>query len=246
MREVAPWGSERELIKLLTRGIKSWQKLGRKTFLACPLLLPPYSPVFCPSPPVLPLFCLVTGGCQSGFMSSSLELKEVSFVSCYGTRRLCLSGVMRSGLGEQGEQGEGPSPAGDQQWGSQSGFYVAADGCLFGNYPPLHEQSFSGEIPAKLQRAHGRVHNTPSTKINFSQQHTDAWLKKTQQIHETCSCVTWTWWTDLLFLTVAVIKTPVESCAETPVKLSESATPPLHSFTFKYSDQLHVEILQYK
>ncbi|KAK5903474.1 hypothetical protein CgunFtcFv8_007252 [Champsocephalus gunnari] len=39
-------------------------------------------------------------------MSSSLELKEVSFMSCYGTRRLCLSGVMRSGLGEQGEPGE--------------------------------------------------------------------------------------------------------------------------------------------
>lgn len=70
-------------------------------------------------------------------MSSSLELKEVSFMSCYGTRRLCLSGVMRSGLGEQGEQGAGPSPGGDQQWGSQSSFCVSAVGCVFGNYPPL-------------------------------------------------------------------------------------------------------------
>lgn len=51
------------------------------------------------------------------------------------------------GLGEQGEQRAGPSPGGDQQWGSQSGFYVSADGCVFGNYPPLHEHSFPGEIP---------------------------------------------------------------------------------------------------
>lgn len=74
----------------------------------------PHSPlVLCPGPPVL--FCLGTGGCQSGFMSSSLELKEVSFMSCYGTRRPCLSGVMRSFLGEPGERGPGPSPGGDQQ-----------------------------------------------------------------------------------------------------------------------------------
>lgn len=164
-------------------------------------------------------------------MSSSLELKEVSFVSCYGTRRLCLSGAMRSGLGEQSEQGEGPSPAGNQQWGSQSGFYVAADGCLFGNYPPLHEHSFSGEIPAKLQPAHGRVHNTLSTKINFSQRRTDAWLEKTQQIHSTCSCVTCKWWADQQFLTVAVLMTPVElTNTETPVKLSYSPSPPFSSF----------------
>lgn len=69
----------------------------------CPLpLSPPPSPtlVLCPGPPVLSLFCLGTGGCQSGFMSSSLELKEVSFMSCYGTRRLWPSEVMRSGPGE--------------------------------------------------------------------------------------------------------------------------------------------------
>lgn len=103
------------------------------------LCRPPHNPslVLCPGPPVRSLFCLGTGGCQSGFMSSSLELKEVSFMSCYGTRRLCPSGVMRSGLGEPGEQGAGPSPGGDQQWGSQSGFCVAAVGCVFGNYPPL-------------------------------------------------------------------------------------------------------------
>lgn len=59
-------------------------------------------------------------------MSSSLELKEVSFMSCYETRRPCLSGVMRSVLGEPGVQGTGPSLGGDQQWGSQSSFCVAA------------------------------------------------------------------------------------------------------------------------
>lgn len=83
-------------------------------------------PVLCPGPPVLSLFCLGTGGCQSGFMSSSPELKEVSFMSCYETRRPCLSGAMRSVLGEPGVQGTGPSLGGDQQWGSQSSFCVAA------------------------------------------------------------------------------------------------------------------------
>ncbi len=148
-------------------------------------------------------------------MSSSLELKEVSFMSCYGTRRLCLSGVMRSGLGEQGEQGAGPSPGGDQQWGSQSGFCVAAVGCVFGNYPPLYEHrpGFPGEIPT--QPAHGRVHNTPSTKINFSQCRRDAWLGETRQIYETLSCATCLWWVDLQSQTVsdccnAQTVTPVE------------------------------------
>lgn len=114
------------------------------TYLECALPPPPHSHPFhpnptlvlCPGPPVLSLFCLGTGGCQSGFMSSSLELKEVSFMSCYGTRRLCPSGVMRSGPGEPGERRAGPSLGGDQQWGSQSGFCAAAVGCVFGNYPP--------------------------------------------------------------------------------------------------------------
>ena len=68
------------------------------------------SPVLCTSPPVPSLFCLGTGGCQTGFMSSSLELKEVSFVSCYGTRRLCLSGVMRSESGWAGWSGSRTIP----------------------------------------------------------------------------------------------------------------------------------------
>lgn len=78
-------------------------------FIQCALCRPRPSLVLCPGPPVLSLFCLGTGGCQSGFMSSSLELKEVSFMSCYGTRRLGLSGVMRSGPGEPGEAGEAGS-----------------------------------------------------------------------------------------------------------------------------------------
>lgn len=39
--------------------------------------------------PLFPLCPACVGGCQSGFMSSSLELKEVSIVSCY-ERRPCL------------------------------------------------------------------------------------------------------------------------------------------------------------
>lgn len=49
------------------------------------------------------------------------------------------------------EQGAGPSPGGDQQWGSQSGFCVAAVGCMFGNYPlPRyeHKPGFPREVPA--------------------------------------------------------------------------------------------------
>ena len=57
--------------------------------------------------------------------------------------------------------------------------------------PPLYEHrlDFSREIPTQL--AHGRVHNTPSTKINFSQSHQDAWLGKTQDIHKDLSHVRW-------------------------------------------------------
>lgn len=63
--------------------------------------------------------------------------------------------------------------------------------------PPHHEHrpGFPGEIPTRL--AHGRVHNTPSTKINSSQRRRDAWLGETLQIHETPSCATSWWWADL-------------------------------------------------
>lgn len=115
----------------------------------CPLCRPLLSLVLSPGPPVLPLFSLGTGGCQSGFMSSSLELKEVSFASCYGTSRPASQERWEEGPGEQGEQGAGPSPGGDQQWGSQCSFCVAAVGCVFGNYPPLfeHRLDFPEEIP---------------------------------------------------------------------------------------------------
>lgn len=146
--------------------------------------------VLCPGPPVLILFCLGTGGCQSRFMSSSLELKEVSFMSCYGTRRLCPSGVMRSGPGERGALGAGLSLGGDQQWGSQSGFCAAAVGCVFGNYPPPpapptsaspHRKQWPGFSwrGSPTWPADRRVHNTPSTMINSSQWRRDAWLTET-------------------------------------------------------------------
>lgn len=83
-------------------------------------------------------------------MSSSLELKEVSFASCYGTSRPASQEWWEEGLGEQGEQGAGPSPGGDQQWGSQCSFCASAVGCVFGNYPPLCEDrlDFPEEIPS--------------------------------------------------------------------------------------------------
>lgn len=109
--------------------------------------------------PLLPLCPACVGGCQSCFMSSSLELKEVSIVSCYETRRPCLPFRVNDVRGDSRGATASSRRSTEATKNSEevnAALCVELAGYMFGNYPVCLLEAWICE-PTRLTVEHNTV-----------------------------------------------------------------------------------------